>query len=69
MSRIGRLPVPVPGFPVPRYEYAMIASAEHAEVKTMIATGYYEVDPPTYSRADQRKKDILLARVRELTAS
>lgn len=66
LELIAALSVPVPGFPVPRYEYAMTASAESVEVKTLIATGYYEVEPISLSRAEQRKKDILLAKGKAL---
>lgn len=66
LELIAALSVPVPGFPVPRYEYSLVASADTAEVQTLIATGYYEVDPPTFSRAGQRRRDILLAQARSL---
>lgn len=66
LELIAALSVPVPGFPVPRYEYAMTASAESVEVKTLIATGYYELDPPSFSRADQRRKEILIAKAKAL---
>lgn len=60
LELIAALSVPVPGFPVPRYEYALAASADAIEVDALIATGYYELDPPTFSRAEQRRKDMLL---------
>lgn len=66
LELIAALSVPVPGFPVPRYEYSLVASAENAEVQTLIATGYYEVDKPTYSRAELRRRDMLLSKAREL---
>ena len=64
LELIAALSVPVPGFPVPRYEYAMVASADSVEVKTMIATGYYEVDPPSFSRAEQRRREVLLSQAK-----
>lgn len=66
LELIAALSVPVPGFPVPRYEYSLVASAENAEVQTLIATGYYEIDKPTYSRAELRRRDMLLSKAREL---
>jgi ribosomal protein L40E len=66
LELIAALSVPVPGFPVPRYEYAMVASGESAEVKTMIATGYYEVDPPSFSRAEQRRREVLISKAKAL---
>ena len=65
LELIAALSVPVPGFPVPRYEDSMVASAETAEVQTLIATGYYEVDPPSFSRSEQRKRELLLSKTRE----
>jgi hypothetical protein len=64
LELIAALSVPVPGFPVPRYEYAMVASADSVEVKTMIATGYYELDPPSFSRAEQRRREVLLSQAK-----
>jgi hypothetical protein len=68
LELITALSVPVPGFPVPRYEYAMVASAESVEVKTMIATGYYEVDPPSFSRAEQRRRAVLIGKAKGVLA-
>lgn len=67
LELIAALSVPVPGYPVPRYEYALTASADSTEVKTLIATGYYEVDGPTFSRAEQRKRALLLSQAKSLT--
>lgn len=67
LELIAALSVPVPGFPVPRYEYALAASADAVEVDALIATGYYEVEPPSFSRAEQRRRDVLLSQARELT--
>lgn len=64
LELIAALSVPVAGFPVPRYEYAMVASGEDAEVKTLIATGYFELDPPTFSRAERRRKEVLVAKAK-----
>lgn len=67
LELIAALSVPVPGFPVPRYEYALTASAEDVEVRTLIATGYYELDPPSFSRSEQRRKEILLSQAKALS--
>lgn len=63
LELIAALSVPVPGFPVPRYEYAITASAESMDVRSLVATGYYEVDPPSLSRSEMRKKELLLREV------
>lgn len=68
LELIAALSVPVAGFPVPRYEYALVASAEAMEVKTLVATGYYELEKPTYSRAEMRRKELLLNKAREIGA-
>jgi len=68
LELIAALSVPVPGFPVPRYEYAMTASADTVEVKTLIATGYYEVDPPSFSRSEQRRREILINKAKQVLA-
>lgn len=67
LELIAALSVPVPGFPVPRYEYhTVVASAsEELEVESLVATGYYELDPPSYSRAELRKKEILISKAKE----
>jgi len=46
----------------------MVASAESVEVKTMIATGYYEVDPPSFSRAEQRRRAVLIGKAKGVLA-
>jgi predicted RNA-binding Zn-ribbon protein involved in translation (DUF1610 family) len=66
LELIAALSVPVPGFPVPRYEYALTASAEDAEVQTLIATGYFELDPPSFSRAEMRKREVLINQARKI---
>lgn len=52
------LSVPVAGFPVPRYEAALVASAGEERVVALIATGY--VEEHALSRADQRRFSHLL---------
>jgi hypothetical protein len=65
LELIAALSVPVPGFPVPRYEYALAASAtDLLEVNALIATGYYETDGPSFTRAELRRKDMLLREAR-----
>jgi hypothetical protein len=64
LELIAALSVPVPGFPVPRYEYSLVASGGEVEVSTLIATGYYEVEKPSYSRAEMRRKALLLTQAR-----
>lgn len=66
LELIAALSVPVPGFPVPRYEYALTASADDVEVMSLVATGYYELERPTFSRAEMRKREILIKRARSL---
>jgi len=65
LELIAALSVPVPGFPVPRYEYALAASADTVEIGALVATGYYELEVPSFSRAEQRRKEMLLSGVRE----
>lgn len=64
LELIAALSVPVPGFPVPRYEYALAASADTVDVSTLIATGYFEIEKPTLSRAELRRKELLLKEAR-----
>lgn len=64
LELIAALSVPVPGFPVPRYEYALAASAESMEVDSLVATGYYELEAPSFSRAEQRRKEVLLSQAK-----
>lgn len=66
LELIAALSVPVAGFPVPRYEYALTASADDMEVKTLIATGYYELEPTSFSRAEMRKREVLINQARKL---
>lgn len=64
LELIAALSVPVPGFPVPRYEYALAASADNMEVDALVATGYFEVEQPTFSRAEQRRKEVLISQAK-----
>lgn len=67
LELIAALSVPVPGFPVPRYEYSLVASGDaEPEVQALIATGYYELENPSYSRAEQRRKELLLSQAKAL---
>ena len=62
------LAVPVAGFPVPRYELAMVASGEEEEVVALVATGY--VEKTQFTRAERRKFGRLVNTARKtLTAS
>lgn len=65
LELIAALSVPVPGFPVPRYEYALTASVDEHEVKTLVATGYYELEKPSYSRAELRRREMLINKAKE----
>jgi len=51
------LSVPVAGFPVPRYEAALVASGVDERVVALVASGYSE--PGDLSRADQRRFERL----------
>jgi len=51
------LSVPVAGFPVPRYEAALVASGVDERVVALVASGYAE--PGTPSRAVQRRVETL----------
>lgn len=51
------LSVPVAGFPVPRYEAALVASGADERVVALVATGYTE--PGALSRAGQRRIETL----------
>jgi hypothetical protein len=68
LELIAALSVPVPGFPVPRYEYSLVASADDVEVQTLIATGYFELDGPSFSRSEQRRKEVLIGKAKEVLA-
>ncbi len=51
------LSVPVAGFPVPRYEAALVASGMEERVVALVASGYSE--PEALSRATQRRLELL----------
>lgn len=53
------LAVPVAGFPVPRYEAALVASAEGEHVVALVASGYREATE--FTRWQQRKLERLRA--------
>lgn len=57
------LSVPVAGFPVPRYEAALVASGSTERVVALVASGYTEGGG--LSRADQRRIEMLKAEGRE----
>ena len=57
------LSVPVAGFPVPRYEAALVASGQHERVVALVASGYTEPGP--LSRADQRRFVTLKMKARK----
>lgn len=57
------LSVPVAGFPVPRYEAALLASGGHERVVALVASGYTEPGPLT--RADQRRFEMLKMKARK----
>jgi hypothetical protein len=67
LELIAALSVPVPGFPVPRYEYALAASADAMEVQSLVATGYYEMEAPSMTRAEQRRREVLISQAKALT--
>jgi hypothetical protein len=58
------LSVPVGGFPVPRYEYSLVASGDEEEVVALIASGYMEREP--WTRAEQRQFAILTQKAHSL---
>jgi hypothetical protein len=69
LELIAALSVPVPGFPVPRYEYALAASADELEFNTLVATGYFEDEEPelpTFSRSEQRRRELLISQAKSL---
>lgn len=66
LELVAALSVPVPGYPVPRYEYAMVASAGGEQVNALVATGYFELERAELTRAEQRRKAMLLAQARQL---
>lgn len=56
------LSVPVAGFPVPRYEAALVASGVEERVVALVASGYAEAGAP--SRTTQRRVETLKAKAR-----
>jgi hypothetical protein len=70
------LSVPVPGFPVPYANVSLVASAEvdgvneigYDNVRSLVASGYVEVEVPTMSRWEQRRKALLIAMAEEALA-
>lgn len=61
------LSVPVAGFPVPRYEAALVASGEEERVVALVATGY--IEPIEFSRAEQRRLERLKHAARKALAA
>ena len=60
------LSVPVPGFPVPRYEVGLVASGAEEQVMALVASGYSpQVE---YTRAEQRKISMLIGKLHALLA-
>ena len=57
----GVLSVPIPGFPVPRSEARLVASASEEEIVALVATGYG--DSPLGPRAITRRRGVLQARL------
>lgn len=51
------LAVPVQGFPVPRYEAALVASGTREKVVSLVASGY--TGPSSFTRADMRRFEQL----------
>lgn len=62
------LSVPVAGFPVPRYEAALVASGEEEHVVALVASGYTE-EEGQLSRSDQRRIETLKAEARRRLAA
>lgn len=59
------LAVPVPGFPVPRYEAGLVAAgSEDERVVALVASGYSP--EKEYTRADQRKISTLVSKLHTL---
>ena len=56
------LAVPVAGFPVPRYEAALVSSGQEERVMALVASGYTE--PGAFTRADQRRFETLKSKAR-----
>jgi hypothetical protein len=57
------LSVPVAGFPVPRYEAALVASGGSERVVALVASGYTE--PGVLTRADMRRFETLKMKARK----
>jgi hypothetical protein len=58
------LSVPVPGFPVPRYEAGLLASGDEERVVALVASGYSpQVE---FTRAEQRKMTTLVNKLRTM---
>jgi hypothetical protein len=62
---VAALSVPVPGFPIPRVEYAVVATGAIEDVVALVATGYTEHAPPTFTRGQQRRRTQLRRALRE----
>lgn len=58
------LSVPVPGFPVPRYEAGLVASGSQEKVVALVASGYSPV--AEFTRAEQRKIGTLVRKLHAL---
>lgn len=58
------LSVPVAGFPIPRYEASLVASANEERVVALVAAGFSE--PVPFTRSEQRRFGALLMRAQEL---
>lgn len=61
------LSVPVPGFPVPRFEASLVASGAEERVVALIAAGYSE--PISFTRAESRKFTRLLHSARSVLSA
>jgi hypothetical protein len=59
------LAVPVPGFPIPRTEMRLVASAAKEEVTAIIATGYVEEEETMATKAELRQQ-AMVARAKEV---
>jgi hypothetical protein len=66
LEMCGILSVVQAGFPVPRYEYAVVASAAEETVTSLVATGYSDEEPVALSRAEQRKRALALSNMRKV---
>lgn len=61
------LAVPVPGFPVPRYEVGLVASGAEEQVMALVASGYSP--QAEYTRAEQRSIAVLTRKLHTLLTS